>query len=318
MTNLKRAVLALAPALGLGLAMPTVAQDNSRATANTPSRNAAPADSARTQAATMELRGSTLVGKNVQDVNGKNIGEIKDVIVDASSGRVHYAVLGFDPGWFKSEKLYPFPLSQFRPGSDRGDRLVLNVEKGRLQNMPGFETDKWPDWNRADARRGYDEYHGARNMQASAGARFVRLSKLLDADVEDANGKDVGDIEDVVVNMRTGHVRYAVIDFDPGWFKDDKLVALPMGAFSASRDDDDLIVKVDQAKLADAPAFDRNRWPENDRTFANSFDRWSRDAGYGVGPTAGREDDMNRATTGTSRGVGTSPAERGASGARTQ
>jgi sporulation protein YlmC with PRC-barrel domain len=319
MLRLKQTVLMLAPALGIALAAPSIAQDTRTTTNNPSTRAAAPADNAGTQANTMEIRGSKLVGRNVQDVNGKNIGEIKDVIVDATSGRVHYAVLGFDPGWFKSEKLYPFPLAQFRPGKDHNDRMTLNVDKERLQNMPGFENDKWPDWNRADARRGYDEYHGARNAQAAADSRYVRLSKLLDADVEDANGKDVGDIEDVVVNMRTGQVRYAVVQFDPGWFKSEKLVALPMSAFRASRDDDDLIVKVEQSKLANAPAFDRNRWPDNDRTFATNFDRWSRDSGYGVGPTAGRDDDMNRATTGTSRGVGASPAnERGTSGARTQ
>jgi sporulation protein YlmC with PRC-barrel domain len=267
------------------MAAPTFAQDKRAAGADPATRGAtAPANPARAPAAMVEMRGSKLVGRNVQDVQGKNIGEIEDVIVDANSGRVHYAVLGFDPGWFKSEKLYTFPLSQFRPGNDRNDRLVLNVDKERLKNAPGFADDKWPDWNVAETRRGIDQYHGSRAQQQAANTRFVRLSKLLDADVESADGNDIGDIEDVVVNLQTGQVRYAVIDFDPGWFKSEKLVALPMGAFQAAKDDDDLVIKVDKAKLANAPAFDRDRWPENDRAFYGDMDRWSRDAGYG--PTA--------------------------------
>jgi sporulation protein YlmC with PRC-barrel domain len=316
MMRLKRTVLALAPVLGVALAGPVIAQDTRGTAADPSSRSATPANAPRAQASMNEMRGSRLVGKNVQDTQGKNIGEIKDVIVDATNGRVHYAVLGFDPGWFKSEKLYAFPLSQFRPGDDRGDRLVLNVTKERLQNAPGFQDDKWPDWNRADARGAIDQYHGTRAGAEAANARFVRLSKLLDADVETANGDDVGDVEDVVVNLQTGQVRYAVIDFDPGFFKAEKLVALPMGAFQAAKDDDDLIVKVDKAKLANAPAFDRNRWPENDRAFNSGFDRWSRDAGYGVGPTAGRAEDMNRPTTGTARGA--APASEAGSTTRTQ
>lgn len=46
-------------------------------------------------------------------------------------------------------------------------------------------------------------------------------------EVQNPQGQDLGKISDMVVNMNTGDVRYAVLEFDPGIFKGEKLFAVP-------------------------------------------------------------------------------------------
>jgi sporulation protein YlmC with PRC-barrel domain len=40
------------------------------------------------------------------------------------------------------------------------------------------------------------------------------MHRVLDADRRDPNSRNVGEIEDLVMDMRTGAVRHAVVDVD--------------------------------------------------------------------------------------------------------
>jgi sporulation protein YlmC with PRC-barrel domain len=319
MMRLKHTVRILAPALGLSLAVPVFAQTSGTAASPRAADRNAPAATTGQHAARTDMRASKLIGKNLENAQGQNVGEIKDLIVDVNGGRAHYAIVSFGGAMGVGDKLFAYPVTQLKPGRTDRDKLTLDVDKARLKDAPGFDKDRWPDWNVAETRTQWDKFHGPGATSTSTpgpNARMVRMSKVLDADLKSAEGsKDIGDVDDVVVDLRTGQVRYAVVEFERGFLKGDKLVALPMQAFTAMRDDDDLIVKVDRDKLANAPAFERSKWPENDRAFDTNMDRYNRDMGWG--PSAGRPDDMNRATTGTSRGVGTSSPESGRTTGRT-
>jgi sporulation protein YlmC with PRC-barrel domain len=275
-------------------AVPVQAQDRNADRANTPAqqnRTAAPPAQKNT-AALHEARLSKLIGIDVHNAAGKDIGEINDVIIDANNGRVHYAVLAFGGFMGMGEKLFAYPLTSFKL-SDRDNRMILDVSEDKLKSSPGFERNKWPDWNDATYRGEIDQRYGVKDERVGT-ARFVRGSQLLDAEVRAKGGEDIGDVEDVVVNVRNGKVSYAVIDFDPGWFADDKLVALPMQAFDTSRRDkalgNDLVVNVDKSRLQNAPAFSRNEWPDA-KVFRRDVDRYSTGLGWGTvyGPEGSRD-----------------------------
>lgn len=59
------------------------------------------------------------------------------------------------------------------------------------------------------------------------------VSKLMDEDVVGADNKDIGDVEDVVID-RNGQVVAVVVEIDEGI--GDRTVALPMNAFQISPD----------------------------------------------------------------------------------
>lgn len=226
-----------------------------------------------------DFRASNVIGMNVRNPQNESLGEINDLIVDTTNGNVRYAVISFGGFLGMGDKLFAYPLNRFRI-ENRTNMLVLDVPREKLSNAPGFDRDRWPDWSSAEVRGEVDRFHGG-GAASAANARYVRMSELLDADVQAMDGKDVGDIEDVVVDLPGGRVRYAVVEFDRAWTTNDRLVALPMRAFRPARDGDDLMLTVDQQRLQNAPAFDRNNWPDNDRGFRGTIDSWSTSLGFG-------------------------------------
>jgi sporulation protein YlmC with PRC-barrel domain len=211
-------------ALGVALAMPAFAADSSRPQAAATTAASTPAAPSNAY----EVRMSKLIGMNVHDPDGRKLGDIKDVIVDMNSGRVHYAILSFGGFLDVGDKLFAIPLSRVRADGKRG--LVLDIGKDELKSAPAFEPARWPDWKTDAYRAEVDKRYGA--GPAGPQARLRRASQVLKAEVRDANRADIGDIEDMVVDIRGSRVHYVVVEFDRAWNPNDKLVALPMTALS--------------------------------------------------------------------------------------
>ncbi len=224
----RRCPLAVALCVAFAAA-PALATDN-RSTpsgaAEARTQHMTPADHRQAGA---EVRMSKLIGMAVHDAGGKKVGDIKDVVLDTDSGRVHYAVLSFGGFAGLRDKLFAVPLSKLH-ADDKG-RLTLDATKQQIESAPGFDRAHWPDWNAGAYRTEVDRRYGA--TPAEAHAKFRRATELMKSQVRDANGADIGDISDVVVDIGQSRVHYVVVKFDRAWNPHDKLVALPMSALGA-------------------------------------------------------------------------------------
>lgn len=91
------------------------------------------------------LSARTIEGTTVENSKGKDIGEIKDLMIDWESGHVAYAVLSFGGLLGFGEKLFAIPLEAFRfDVIDSEEKIILDIEKERLENAPGFDKEHWP------------------------------------------------------------------------------------------------------------------------------------------------------------------------------
>lgn len=212
-----------------------------------------------TQPATMQaMRASKLIGMKVNGAQGKNVGEIKDLIVNVNTGDVRYALLEFDPGFFKSEKLFAIPVKELKKD---GDKDALRYADTSRQKMERAGVDK-ADWKKAvDNRRyveGLDQNYGYKPVAGTS--RSFRASELIGKDVNSRAGKDIGDIKELVVDLNASKISYAVLAFDPSWTSGEKLYAFPLTAFKMNKDKDDLMLDVDQSMIASMKAFDANKW----------------------------------------------------------
>lgn len=92
-----------------------------------------------------ELMGAeTLVGNDVYNTEGEDIGDIKEIMLDMRSGRVGYAVLSFKPFLSMGEKLFAVPWNAMKLDTEQ-KRFTLDVDKDRLKEAPGFDKSHWPN-----------------------------------------------------------------------------------------------------------------------------------------------------------------------------
>ena len=188
-----------------------------------------------------EVRVSELIGRELVDRHGRAVGEVKDLIVDTQGGMA-YAVVPAGEYMGMEDRIVEIPLARIGAGTD--DRLVLGATATELRTFRTYFEESWPDYSRAGPPMG--------DVGRSAeGARFHRASRLLDADLRDYSGADVGDVEDIVVNLDSGTVRYGVVEFDPSWFESSRLIAMPLWKVaSAGVGGTDLVVNVDRDLLS--------------------------------------------------------------------
>jgi len=93
----------------------------------------------------------TVIGSNVVNANYEDLGKIEDLVLDASAGRIAYAVLSFGGFLGMGDKYFAIPWNAFTFNLPES-RVVLNVEKKLLEKAPGFNKNNWP--NMADATWG--------------------------------------------------------------------------------------------------------------------------------------------------------------------
>lgn len=95
---------------------------------------------------------STLMDEPVRNMQGQDIGEVEDYMLDLSRGCVEYAVLSFGGFLGIGEKLFAIPWESMRLDTEN-HAWILDVSKERLQEAPGFNRDNWPDLADTDYRR---------------------------------------------------------------------------------------------------------------------------------------------------------------------
>ena len=259
--------LALLPALAAGVSLSAPAQ-----TATTDKTTAATATSATANNAYRGLRASQVIGMSVRNAKGENLGQISDMIVDMNSGDVRYAILQFDPGIFQGERLFAVPTTQLRMAADRDD-MVYNVDKDRLERA----AMKRSDWDRAWRDPAYlsnlDRIWGIAQPTRAASAH--RVSDLIGKDVNNRQGSKIGEIEELVINMATQKVHYALLEFHPSWAAPEKFYAFPLRAFNLTADRDELTLDVDKSKIQAMKAFPASRFGSiDDPAWVADVDRY--------------------------------------------
>ena len=207
------------------------------------------------------VRATAVIDKNVNGADEKSVGKILDLVIDLTTGKVRYAMLEFDPGMLKGEKIFAVPLRELAfAGADRP--LVYKTMSRDVLENAGIDK---KDWKRAlDNRRyleGLDRHYGFTPPRGKA--RSMLASELLGKDVKSRAGKDIGDLKELVLDMSAGRVHYAVLAFDPSWLAGEKLYAFKMSEFKLAQvkgRDGDLTLDVDKSMIDSMKDFDAKRW----------------------------------------------------------
>jgi sporulation protein YlmC with PRC-barrel domain len=115
------------------------------------------ADDHRVKGSQDLFKASEMIGKNVENPNGDNLGKVEDVVID-TAGEVGYAVLSFGGFLGMGDKLFAVPWHALAHSQD-GKQLILDVPKDKLENAPGFDKNNWPDMKDAQFRSGISSFY---------------------------------------------------------------------------------------------------------------------------------------------------------------
>ncbi|MCC6804945.1 MAG: PRC-barrel domain-containing protein [Anaerolineae bacterium] len=74
--------------------------------------------------------------------------------------------------------------------------------------------------------------------------------------------EDIGKVEEIMIDIRTGYVAYVVLSFGGILGIGDKLFAVPWSALEVDTERKVFILDANKELLERAPGFDKNNWPE--------------------------------------------------------
>lgn len=152
---------------------------------------------------------------------------------------------------------------------------------------------------------------GVQNRGADAGrldsrtrGANIRISQLMGYNIQNSQGESLGEIQDIVMDSRTGSVNYVAVTYGGFLGLGNKLFAVPFDAFKVQVDPDKvgeagidasdyvLILDVTQKQLEGQQGFDEDNWPNMaDRKWRADLDKR-----YGVQRNMDANDRLRRAS----------------------
>jgi len=93
------------------------------------------------------------------------------------------------------------------------------------------------------------------------GPELMGADTLIGNAVYNTEGEDIGDIKEIMLDMRSGEVSYAVLSFKPFLSLGEKLFAVPWKALRLDTEHKRFTLEVKKDILRNAPGFDKTHWP---------------------------------------------------------
>ena len=92
--------------------------------------------------------------------------------------------------------------------------------------------------------------------------RILSASTLCGDPVVNDAGENLGQIEELMIDLENGRVAYAVLSFGGFLGIGDKLFAIPFEALELDAAHHRFVLDVPREKLEKAPGFDKSQWPD--------------------------------------------------------
>lgn len=104
----------------------------------------------------------TIDGNDVCNTFGEKLGHLKGIMLDVEHGRIAYAVLSVGGVLGMGDKLFAIPWSALTLDTENKE-FVLDANKDKLKNAPGFDKDHWPSMADPNWAKSIHSYYGVRH-----------------------------------------------------------------------------------------------------------------------------------------------------------
>ena len=99
-------------------------------------------------------------------------------------------------------------------------------------------------------------------LDPSLEPHVLSASTIIGDAVRNTAGEDLGEIEEVMIDLDHNRIAYAVVSFGGFLGMGDKLFAVPMESLALDAPNHQFILDVDRETLENAPGFDKDDWPD--------------------------------------------------------
>lgn len=226
------------------------------------------------------MRATELLGHPLQTQQREDVGQVTDLLIDWSSGRVLYVMVGNGGLLNLGQTILPIPLAVFRYQPNSAS-FMLDIADATLQTAPSFAADT-PMMTDDQFQQDVATFWGTidsplitRTLQteelSTLPQDLLYGSALIGSAVQNFQGESVGQVQDVMLDLGTGTVNYAVLSFGGFLGIGDKLFAIPLRAFefdstdlarsTAEQSKPTLRLDINEEALAAAPGFDPDAYP---------------------------------------------------------
>jgi sporulation protein YlmC with PRC-barrel domain len=92
--------------------------------------------------------------------------------------------------------------------------------------------------------------------------KVLSSSSICSDHVKNAAGEELGKIQDLMIDVNSGRIAYAVLSFGGFLKMGNKLFAVPWQVLQLDAVNKEFILNVDKRVLENAPGFDKENWPD--------------------------------------------------------
>lgn len=90
----------------------------------------------------------------------------------------------------------------------------------------------------------------------------LSASSIIGTTVKNGQGDDLGKIEELMIDIKTGQVDYAVLSFGGFLGIGDKFFAVPIQVMTVQPSEKEFVLNESKERLENAPGFDKDKWPD--------------------------------------------------------
>lgn len=92
--------------------------------------------------------------------------------------------------------------------------------------------------------------------------KVLSAGTIIGDRVRNSQGEDLGKLEEIMLDIDSGRIAYAVLSFGGFMGMGDKLFAVPWPALHVAPDEHKFVLDVPKDRLERAPGFDKDNWPD--------------------------------------------------------
>ncbi|MFP4106910.1 MAG: PRC-barrel domain-containing protein [Phycisphaerae bacterium] len=157
------------------------------------------------------------------------------------------------------------PLMDDPAWRDDDKSVEKDADKDKADKKADKDRDKWSDKS-ADRDQRSEQMASRRRTYKQYQPNLMRANKMIGMQVQNEQQKNLGNIEEIVLDAQQEKIGYAVLSFGGLMGVGDKLFAVPWDAFDVNEKKSMAILDVKKQELKDAPGFDPDNWPESGDT----------------------------------------------------